>query len=61
MDFLRMKIKCRNLAFVNHEMLHEAREDRWTVVRYLYFDLKNLIIWQPEDILGRQILIQWLC
>lgn len=61
MGFLRNKIKCRNVAFVNHELLHEAGEDRWTVVRYLYLDLKNLIIWLPEDILGSQILIQWLC
>lgn len=61
MGFLKKKIKCRNLAFVNDEMLHEAGEDRWTVVKHRYLDLKNLIIGLPEDILGSQILIQWLC
>lgn len=52
MSFLRKKIKSRDLAFFNDEMLHEDGEDRWTVLRYLYSDTKNLIIWLPEDIFG---------
>lgn len=32
MGFFKKKIKRRNLAFVNDEMLYET-EERWTVVR----------------------------